>query len=206
MKTILLKTIVVCTVVSCLFLGCHATSESASTEASSTRMATCSDNTKDWIATAYAGAVSYPENFPKWALQNKAALDSPQFKSCLEHFASQLTAAALSAPPYNDIYSRSMDIATDAGAPELGQKVAQDMAKTSGDLLQLASTLRQLMVCLSGIFNGDSTKWEQSNFQAMAFVWRMSEQQLGTQDTQRLQKISFELHRWYLSTLAKQAS
>jgi hypothetical protein len=165
---------------------------------------TWSNDTKDLIATAYAGAFSYPEKFPDWAGQNKSALASEQFRTCLDHMANQLTRAALSAPSYDDVYSRSMDIASRAGAPELGSKVAEDMSKTSGDLLQLAALLRQLMTCIESGVNDDWTRFSQSDFQAMAYVLGMSEQQLGSDYTRRLREVSFELHRWYLLSLAGQ--
>ncbi|MFQ5662663.1 MAG: hypothetical protein ACE5HL_02390 [Terriglobia bacterium] len=202
MKT-LLSTVILAAGTLILLLGCGGGDEPG---AGPTRRAICSDSTVNGIATAYAGAAAYPESFPNWALQNKAALESQEFRTCLERFAEQLTMAALSAPSSSDIYAKSMDIATAAGAPELGPKVAEGMAQNSADLLRLANQLRQLLAFLPDVLNGDLTSFEQSDFQLMALAWRMSHGQLGPEYTRRLQKLTFDLSYWYVSVLARQAT
>ena len=164
----------------------------------------CSNESKSLIATAYAAAVSYPEKFPTWAGENQAALSGDEFNTCIERMADQLMSAALSAPSRDDIYASAMRTATDAGAPELGGKVADDMYKSSMDLYRLAGQLRQLKTCISSGLSGDWSGFSQSEFQLMTFVWNMSEQQLGSEYTRNLRKVSFDLQRWYALQLAGQ--
>jgi hypothetical protein len=168
-------------------------------QAVSTQRLVCSENTLNWIAATYATAEAYPASIHTFTTLHKPLLEAPAFRHCLDRFAQQLVSDALRAPSYNDIYSRSMAIATNAGAPELGPKVAKDLAQSAGDFLRLAGQLDQLFFFTLDGLDVDLSTFGQNDYQSMAV-----EGALGTEYAELLQVVTAELSFWYVSVLAQQ--
>ncbi len=132
-----------------------------------------------------------PDRFREYVEEHEAALVKPTFRRCLVAVASAFQAAQAAVIPSGEIEERSKDIAGRAGAPELGEKVAEQWSQTQGSpavvavgiltlgeilagrveyeqtfLYQLAAQQEQLQQTFV-LFGGNPAFWEQYNEQTL---------------------------------------
>jgi hypothetical protein len=157
------------------------------------------------LGIVYALAVLDPEQFVRYVQQEKDTLASTSFRRCIKAVADAVLAAALNMPSSQERYERAMDIASRAGVPELGPKVADDMTKTQGNSALVALALTQLSQVLGGELAYESSiLYECAGVvQVMSQSWVIG----GGEDVMpgfwsKYLQMLFELTRWQVEWLA----
>jgi len=158
------------------------------------------------LGNVYALALFYPERFVNYEQQERAALSSSSFRRCLEDVANALSAAAVNMPSRQETYERAMDIASRAGAPQLGPKVTEEMMKNQGNYALVAEALTQLSKVLGGELAYESTIMYETaiTFGSLSNLWKV----LGAEAElpgfwKKYTQILFELTRWQIERVAR---
>jgi hypothetical protein len=161
------------------------------------------ENTCVLVATVYSVSISYPEELPQYINSNKSALTANRkFDYCIGKLSNALLISAIKSPSRDEVQERSMKIASDAGAPELGSRVADDMMKTSGDMYQLGLYLKQLRNSTPQILNGNIDEYKNTDiYQLSSLVWNLSGNFLDPGQVKKLREITFKLSYWYVLSL-----
>lgn len=168
----------------------------------------CDQDSWRLVAAMYAYAISYPDDFPNF-IENNRDQYTPggQWQECAELLASQFSAAALSSASPSQIEEEAMSVASRAGAPELGPKVAESMMQTAPDMIRLASWLRSISNSVSEIQQGNLSAYYNSEvYQLSAFLWGSMQLGLTPEEIRSWQNIMYELNIWMVLQFAQQIS
>lgn len=159
--------------------------------------------TKDLVAVIYALAISQPDAVPEYVKSHKNLFaESSDFYNCIDDFSNALKESAIKSPSRNEIYDQAMKIAGDAGMPEMGSKIADDMSRSSGDMIRLASYLQQIKNSMPGLINGNSRTYASTElYQMSSYIWQMSSNLLLPQQVQSIREMMYRLSYWYVSNL-----
>lgn len=157
------------------------------------------------IAHAYALAISYPDSLPQFVQQNKEFFheDGPSIQ-CGRALVDGLRKSALSMPSPGDIRAQAMDVATRAGAPEMGPKVGDDMVATSLDMLRLASFVEELANTCPQLAAGDAKPYHDTSIYGFSSsMWGMIEQSgtILTADLKAIRDMTMEMSEWMVLNL-----
>jgi hypothetical protein len=155
------------------------------------------------LARVYSLAVAYPDDVPGHVAENRVSLEP----ECMDNsfgrfFIERLRARALSGPNPDAVYNQAMQIASMAGAPQLGQQVANDFLKDRTDMLLLAGYLEDLISAIPAIFEGNTNAYQRTSlYGAMVFVWQSADGLVLPDFLQKLRQMAFELNEWYVNCL-----
>jgi len=163
---------------------------------------TCRGDAGVAIARAYAIASSYPDSVPEFVGKNRALFQqNGDAIRCGSLLASQLRSAALQGPSPNSIREQASNMADQAGRPDLGPVVADDMLKSRLDMLELASDIQDLVDTLPSIIDGDVTPYQNSNvYQKPKFVIGILENSglLTPRDLHDWRDLTMKICEWYV--------
>ena len=168
----------------------------------------CDQDSWRLVAEMYAYAISYPDDFPNF-IENNRDKYTPggQWQECTELLTSQLYSAALSSASPSQIEEEAMSVASRAGAPELGPKVAESMMETASDMIRLASWLSSISNSVSEIQQGNlSAYYNTEVYQLSAFLWGSMQLGLTPEEIRSWQNIMYELNIWMVLQFAQQIS
>jgi len=161
--------------------------------------------TYDLVSRVYAHAIVYPENFAQFVSENSELFtNNSNFENCISEVAAAMANSALRAPSRSAIEEQSMRIASDAGVPELGSSVANDIMKTSGELYRVASYLKQIQNSVPLILNGNNTYYQSSEVYSLnLLVWNIAATYMSQQELNKIRELTYKLSYWYMSSLLK---
>jgi len=159
------------------------------------------------LARVYSLAVAYPNDVPGYVAENNVALKAEcTDDSFSKFFVKRLRARALSGPAPDVVYDEAMQIASMAGAPELGQQLANDFLKDRTDMMLLAGYLEDLIGAIPALIRGNVKSYQRTSlYGAMVFVWQSAASLVLPGYLQKLQQMAFELNEWYVNNLMDEA-
>lgn len=166
----------------------------------------CNVVNSERLATAYALAFFYPDHFVSYVQQERATLSSSPFRRCIEAVRNAYSAAGINHPSSQEVYARSMDVASRAGAPELGPQVADSTTRTQGNPAVVGIVLDQLSKVLAGELPYEFTLMYQDarQRQVLEEACRMSGgEALIPGGCSANTRIMFEVARWYMEFVAR---
>ena len=155
------------------------------------------------LARAYSIAVVYPDKVPGYISENKTLMEA----ECAEgsfgrYFIDRLRQRAIICPPPDEVNERAMQIASIAGAPQLGTQLAQEFLKERTDLMLLASYLGDIIGVIPDILQGSTNSYQHTTlYSTMRFVWQNAAGLVLLEFLQTLQQMTFELNEWYVDNL-----
>lgn len=166
----------------------------------------CDATTSEQLGTVYALALFYPERFVNYVEQEGAALSSSSFRRCIEGVRNAFSIAAINMPSNQEIYERSMSIASRAGAPHLGPEVARNIMQSQGNYALVAEALAQLSRVLGGELAYKSTSMYETAIQLQSL--RQLYELLGAEDElpgfwDAYMEILFEVTRSVMESVAR---
>lgn len=155
------------------------------------------------LARIYSLAVAYPDDVPGYVAANSATLHPECADNSFGRFFIQrLRARALSGPAPDNVYHEAMQIASIAGAPELGQQLANDFMNERTDMMLLAGYLEDLIGVIPALLKGKSNSYQRTSlYSTMRFVWQNAASLVLPGFIQKLQKMTFDLNEWYVNGL-----
>jgi hypothetical protein len=155
------------------------------------------------LATSYGLAFSYPEQFIEYVEQHSNALKTMAFAKCIGAVIGAYQGATVISPSGQDIYERSMDVASRAGRPDLGPTVAGDLAQSQSNYAVCALLLGQLSQVLNGELSYESTLMYQDAIQRQTLrqVFVLSGGDPSFWEAR--DKIQFEIAEWFTETIAR---
>jgi len=155
------------------------------------------------LARVYSIAVAYPDNVPNYISENKTPMEA----ECAEgsfgrFFIDLLRQRAISGPSPDEVNDRAMEIASIAGAPQLGPQLAQEFLKERTDMMLLASYLEDIIGVIPDILQGNTNSYQRTTLcSAMQFVWQSAAGLVQPEFLQALRQMTFELNEWYVDNL-----
>jgi hypothetical protein len=164
----------------------------------------CNGDAGVGIARAYAIAISYPDSLPQFVKNNPDLFreNGPSI-ICGRTLVTELRKAVLKGPDIESIKGHAMDVATRAGAPELGPKLGEDMAKGSADVMQLAFWLEELVNTIPSLLQDDPKPYSNTSiYQYSKFMWTFSEGLLLPDDLKRFRDMMQEANEWIVTSLS----
>jgi len=166
----------------------------------------CDQDTWQLVAEMYGVAIAYPNDFPNFIKNNNDKYaPGGQWQECAERLASQLYLSALSSFSPNQIEEHAMDVASRAGAPELGPKVAESMMSTSLDMARLASNLSSLTKSVSEIQKGNLYAYQNTEIYFLSSIlWSAMQGLFTPEEIKSYQQIYYELSIWMILQYAQQ--
>ncbi len=155
------------------------------------------------LARVYSLAVAYPDDVPGYVAENGEILKSEGTDNSFGiFFIKRLRARALSGPARDDVYNEAMQISSMAGAPELGQQLANEFMQGRTDMMLLARYLEDLIGVIPALVQGNANSYQGTSlYGAMGFVWQSAAGLMPPGLLQKLQKMTFELNEWYVNSL-----
>lgn len=166
----------------------------------------CDAESSERLGTSFALAVFYPDRFASYVDKEKGNFGTASFRKCLGGLVKALEHEGLNTPSGQDIESRAMSVASRAGAPELGPKVAEDWKATQGNPSVLALLMRQLSNVLTGEKAYEDTLLYQDARQRQSLGELLEvvggEAEMGS-FWEHYIAISYDLTRWYVESLAR---
>jgi len=172
---------------------------------SCTRGPICSAENSEQLGTSYALANFYPNDFVNYINKNKDILQSKAFRRCLLALKDAYYSKALNAPSRNAVYEQSSEIATRAGAPEMGEQVAEGILQGQGNPAMIAVALEQLALVIDGEQAYESTLLyaAAAQQQYLREVWI----QVGGENDMPgfmtyFSKLMYEITVWYMANVA----
>ncbi len=155
------------------------------------------------LARLYSIAVADPDGVPSYVAANGPAFESECTGNSFGRiFIEQLRTRALDGPTPDAVYDEAMQIASLAGAPQLGQQLAEDLMKDRTDLMLLAGYLEDLIRVIPALLQGDENPYRRTSlYAAMAFVWQNVSELVQPSFLQQLRQMTFELNEWYANGL-----
>ena len=155
------------------------------------------------LARVYSLAVAYPDDVPGYVSENGNVLQGECTDDCFgRFFVDRLRARALSGPAPDDVYQQAMQIASQAGAPQLGQQLASEFMKERTDMMLLARYLEDIIGVIPAILQGNVNSYQRTSlYGAMRFVWQSAAGLVLPGLLHKLQKMAFELNEWYVNSV-----
>lgn len=155
------------------------------------------------LARAYSIAVAYPDNVPGYISENKTPMEAEFAQGSFgRYFIDRLRQRALSGPDPGDVNEHAMEIASRAGAPQLGPQLAQEFLKERTDMMLLACYLEDIIGVIPAILQGNTNSYQRTTlYSAMRFVWQSAAGLVLPEFLQTLRQMTFELNEWYVDNL-----
>jgi hypothetical protein len=155
------------------------------------------------LARAYSIAVAYPENVPGYISENKTPMEAEYAQGSFgRYFIDCLRQRAISSPDPGDVNEHAMEIASRAGAPQLGPQLAQDFLRERTDMMLLAGYLEDIIGVIPSILQGNTNSYHSTTlYSAMRYVWQSAAGLVQPDFLQRLRQMTFELNEWYVDNL-----
>ena len=155
------------------------------------------------LARAYSIAVAYPDNVPGYISENKTPMEAECAQGSFgRYFIDCLRQRAISGPAPDEVNERAMEIASLAGAPQLGPQLAQELLKARTDMMLLASYLEDIIGVAPDILQGNTTSFQRTTLcSAMNVVWQSAAGLVLPEFLQTLRQMTFELNEWYVNNL-----
>jgi hypothetical protein len=164
--------------------------------------AACNAANSRRLATAYALSLFDPAQFVSYVHQEQATLSSMTFRQCLEAVRNAYMTASVNQPNSQEVYATSMNIASQAGVPELGPKVADGLTQSQGNYYLAVEVLNQLSRVLAGNLDYTSTIMYESAAQQQALGEIMIISGVDPGFWARYQRVLFEVTRWYMEAIS----